>query len=276
MNEQKLYRPRVLVTAAVPPAPNRCIWCLRESPAVSFDASHVLPECVGNERQQVLPPGIVCKTCNNYFGTKVEPALLADPVFHVQAVFLRLVDPGDMNEFRDKVFDAEHPSAKTPERAMNLAVNIRGDTREIAMDVDYAVRGRLVRTYSVKDLAFLSRAIHKIAFEALAWAVFVQGLDAPPDLFSSQFNAVRAWAREGQPLSQVRPVIRQHSGEVHPTFSQGIVGYGDYIGVEMDLFGDWYATSLTSKPEEAFDRLRAYVAQGVENRWCISDTLLKW
>ena len=128
------------MTAGVLPVPNRCIWCLRQQPDVSFDASHVLPECVGNERQQVLPPGIVCKSCNGYFGSKVEPALLVDPVFHVQAVFLRLVDPDNMNEFRDKVFDAEHQSAKTPERALSVSVNIRGDEREIAMDVDYAVQ----------------------------------------------------------------------------------------------------------------------------------------
>jgi hypothetical protein len=77
----------------MPPIPNRCIWCHKSAPDVSFDESHVFPECVGNHGQQVLPPGIVCKSCNGYFGSKIEPVFLADPIFHAIAVTLSLVDP---------------------------------------------------------------------------------------------------------------------------------------------------------------------------------------
>ena len=84
-----------------PPIPNRCLWCLKE-PDVQFNLGHVMPECVGNERQQVLPPGIVCTSRNSDFSLKVEATLLDYPSFHVGAVFVRAVDPADGNAFRDQ------------------------------------------------------------------------------------------------------------------------------------------------------------------------------
>jgi len=97
---------------------------LRGAADVQFDISHVLPECVGNENIQVLPKGIICRQCNNYFGSKVEPVLLRDPLFHIVAVFLRLRDPDDMNAFRDKIFDEEHPAAGKVTRRLDLGMKL--------------------------------------------------------------------------------------------------------------------------------------------------------
>src|SRR5205814_6252495 len=59
--------------------------------------------------------------------------------------------------------------------------------------------------YDARTIAALSRAVHKIAFEALAESVFVSGSPQLPDLFDAAFNPVRRWAREGQPPNPVRP-----------------------------------------------------------------------
>ncbi len=101
------------------PVPNICIWCHHKPPEISFNLNHVLPECVGNENQHTLPPGIVCSSCNSYFGTKVEPVLLDDPIFHVIAVVLSLVDPDDMNVFRATLFDTTHQPVKPPQGNLN-------------------------------------------------------------------------------------------------------------------------------------------------------------
>ena len=74
--------------------PFRCVWCLRQAPDVAFNVSHVLPECVGI-KGHILPLGFVCEGCNSYFGQKVEPILLDDPLLHTIAVFLSLVDPDE-------------------------------------------------------------------------------------------------------------------------------------------------------------------------------------
>ena len=151
-----------------------------------IDLSHVLPNCVGNDRQQTLPPGIVCQPCNNFFSRQVEPALLADPLFHVRAVVLRLVDPDDLHAFRDRIFDVDHPSAEPPSRALDLAINIGAS--ELSIGITYKLQGRLTQTYSHRQLRLLSRAIHKLAFESLAWDLYVKGVDDPVDLFSPSFD----------------------------------------------------------------------------------------
>jgi hypothetical protein len=232
----------------------------------------VLPECVGNDLQQVLPPGVVCKKCNGYFGTKIEPVLLGDPLFHVIAVFLRLVDPDDMNAFRDRLFDVTHTPVAPPQRTLNLAVGIRG--RELSVDVTYKIQGCLTREYSHKQLKLLSRAIHKIAFESLAWSLFVKGLDEPVDLFSASFKPVRAWAREGKPQNSVRPVLRRPGNTISTQWETRLWKLGHAIGAELCLFGDWYGLTLTSVHSEALTDLCAWVGQDAENLWCIADTLL--
>src|SRR6266568_6357120 len=141
-------------------APNCCIWCRKPSSDVDFDESHVLPECVGNRHQQVLPSGIVCKPCNQYFGAKIEPVLLADPIFHVIAVFLQVVDPDDMNVFRERVFDVAHPATGKVNRNLGLNATIKDQT--LGIDISHTMSGRLEKNYEQRDLALLSRAVHKI------------------------------------------------------------------------------------------------------------------
>lgn len=56
-----------------------CIFCC--SASVSFSAvEHIIPESLGN-KSAVLPAGVVCDRCNQYFGTKVEGPVLDSPMF---------------------------------------------------------------------------------------------------------------------------------------------------------------------------------------------------
>lgn len=57
----------------------RCIFCKTES-AGTRSIEHVIPESLGNT-EHVLPVGLVCDGCNEYFGTKVEQPLLSSQVF---------------------------------------------------------------------------------------------------------------------------------------------------------------------------------------------------
>ncbi len=237
--------------------PNRCIWCLREPPNTTFDVSHVLPECVGNENQQVLPKGIVCEQCNNYFGTKVERALLRDPLFHLVAVVLRLKDPDDMNEFRDRVFDAEHHPEGSVERKLHCDVEV--SPRNMTLNIQYEIKGQLRKAYELRELAFLSRAVHKIAFETLAWTIFVKGVHREIDIYASRFEVVRKWSRYGEPQNSVRLAMRLLTPNLKPEWEYRLWNFGDSLAIELNLFGDWYAVSLTSAPDKAFDDLKRWV-----------------
>lgn len=56
----------------------RCIFCKTES-AGTRSIEHVIPESLGNT-DHVLPVGLVCDGCNQYFGTKIEQPLLSSPI----------------------------------------------------------------------------------------------------------------------------------------------------------------------------------------------------
>lgn len=52
----------------------RCIFCKNDS-GNSTSCEHIIPESLGNTTQ-ILPPGVVCDKCNNYFSRKVEKPFL--------------------------------------------------------------------------------------------------------------------------------------------------------------------------------------------------------
>jgi len=57
----------------------RCIFCEADT-SNSKSVEHIIPESLGN-LDHVLPAGIVCDQCNNYFAVKVERPLLESAYF---------------------------------------------------------------------------------------------------------------------------------------------------------------------------------------------------
>jgi len=55
----------------------RCLFCKNDS-STSRSVEHIIPESLGNT-SKVLPKGIVCDKCNNYFARKVEQPFLEAP-----------------------------------------------------------------------------------------------------------------------------------------------------------------------------------------------------
>lgn len=57
----------------------RCIFCKNDSSA-SISVEHIVPESLGNI-DHVLPVGVVCDGCNQYFARKVERQILESSMF---------------------------------------------------------------------------------------------------------------------------------------------------------------------------------------------------
>lgn len=52
----------------------KCIFCKHDATA-SISVEHIVPESMGN-KNNILPKGVVCDTCNNYFSLKIEKKVL--------------------------------------------------------------------------------------------------------------------------------------------------------------------------------------------------------
>jgi len=264
---------------AVPllPLPAQCIWCRADMNSVPTNISQVLPECLGNAEQQILRAGIVCAPCNSDLGKKVEAAFLRDPRIQVIASFLQVVDPGDQHIFREKVFDAEHKPISGIHKNLSLDLKLRGSRVELG--VTTALSGTLVHEYTHRDLRLLSRAIHKIAFESLAWQIYVADSKVPEDRpilnpLCGVFDPVRKWGREGQPMDRVRPVFRKPATTITRNWDVRLWSFPEGFGCELNLFADWYAVSLTSPPELTEGHLRQWTAGMPGKKWMIADSLI--
>jgi hypothetical protein len=246
---------------AVKPVPHRCIWCLKDPSSVTFSSkSHVLPRCIGNIKEQVLPKGVVCDECNEYFGRELEPRLIKEPILSTLVAILGL---------RDKYsqFTYQH-SPLGVHRNAHMAAKVSAN--RITVTTQYEIEGQSnkpseVRTiikpknYTQRDLAFLSRAVHKIAFEAVAHNLFVgTGLKNQSkemedmDVFDPRFNVIRDWVRYGNPQHSVRPALRilkldeVRRQEQLWEWGGKMGGFQGWIYYELNLFNDWYIMSLTS------------------------------
>ena len=253
----------------MPQLGSNCIWC--EGSVSDSDVSHVLPECFGNLDAQVLPKGTVCRSCNNYFGSKIEPALIEDPVIHAICVILRVVDPGDANVFRDRLFDDKHPSVAPPQRNLSLNLTVRNNALEL--DVSYEVKGTLGREYDRRSVASFSRAIHKLAFESFVWLQLQP--DPKPskmDPFSESFRPVRRWARYGEPNGKVRPIVRMPASNITHEWEPRLWEFDEHFALELRLFGDWLAVSLTSSPADTEEHLKRWCSRTARTGWLIGDS----
>jgi hypothetical protein len=258
---------------ALEPVPYRCIWCLEEPPGATFGSeSHVLPECVGNIAQQILAKGIVCDKCNQFFGRRLEPTLIDEPIFGTLVAVLGLRDIGSQFTYQR--------SSSGVHRACHIAAEV--SATRITLTTQYEIEGQPNRPSEVRtiskckdyrrtDLAFLSRAIHKIAFETLAHHQFVgtgtrryRNDVGDIDVFDREFDVVRTWVRRGEPQSSVRPALRIQRFEQAKTKEQlsrwgGEAHYfqqGTYYS--LNLFNDWYIVSLTSPPDRVESDLRSW------------------
>lgn len=267
----------------------RCIWCLREPPDATFGSeSHVLPACVGNKRQQVLSPGIVCDQCNRSFGRKVENTLIKDPIFSTQVGILQL---------RDKEGDFAYERSPSGVHR-DVHVDIEVSDNKVTVNTKYEIRGQphkayesraippKSKDYDSRSLALLSRAFHKIAFESLAHSLFVgEGLNFVNvdlnniDIFDRSFETIRKWARYGEPYDLVRPVLRlQKEVKTQKELLEwgGRLSYfQQWFRYELNLFGDWYIMSITSPSDKVDNDLRCWLERTKFSHpvWMVGDKL---
>lgn len=149
--------------------PIRCIFCKQDSSA-SVTVEHVIPESLGN-KEHILPKGVVCDNCNNYFALKIEKPLLELDYFrHVR--------------FRNVIYNKEGriPTIQAVYLPSRILVEIMKDkegksicplNERDASRLVHSMRAHdtgnlLIPEPGIPDDAVVSRFLGKVGVEALA------------------------------------------------------------------------------------------------------------
>jgi HNH endonuclease len=173
----------------------RCIFCKNRSED-SKSREHIIPESLGN-KDTVLPVGIVCDQCNNYFARKVEQPVLEAEMIKVKRFTQVILNKRGRVPSIDGIIDSKEVVKIDRDKDGKLTVSVPTDIYN-----QYANgkgEGRIILPTSGKkpDPSIFSRFLAKMALEALA-----QRFSENPDLLDQlvddpQFDPIREHARTG-------------------------------------------------------------------------------
>lgn len=84
-------------------AMNRCIFCHSKTNSFTHD-EHLVPESLGGD--EIIPQGLVCDKCNQYFGKEVErPALSSPTMAFIRASLSITTKKGKQTRYRGFRFE---------------------------------------------------------------------------------------------------------------------------------------------------------------------------
>jgi hypothetical protein len=249
----------------------RCIFCKQDS-STSKSVEHVLPESLGNT-EHILPAGIVCDSCNNYFAGNIERPILESG--HFTTVRFNSLIPNKRD--RVPVLPGMLLSVTRHERDLRaFRAEVTRDSRgDFYMDTeDEAEEGiasgqitRLIVPASGEkpDRLLFARFLAKVAVECIALRMMQSAPDMLPEFIDDvQVSALSAYARFGKsglewPYSERRIYTSDHlfqeGGEhfevLHEwTFLQTEQGEMYFV---MAILGVEYAMNMGGPGVEGFE-----------------------
>lgn len=184
----------------------RCIFCKCES-SDSQKVEHIVPESLGN-LSKVLPIGVVCDSCNQYFGTKIEKPFFE--LEEIKTLRFEVVIPNKKNKVPpvscivNKTYPAklhrdinrincEVTSKLEFSKAVREKIKLQDGQRVL---IEYA---SLPASTTIEPTIEVSRLIAKIAVELLAFHILRAGENLDEFIDDEVFDNIRRYARYGKP-----------------------------------------------------------------------------
>jgi hypothetical protein len=208
----------------------RCIFCKAESSG-SRSVEHILPESIGNSKL-LLPKGVVCDKCNNYFAKAVEkPFLEADAVrqlrFHQGVASKKGRVPTIVG-----LLDPDIP--------VELSRDARNGSMAVAVPLEHFERlsrqasGRLLLPTNGAPPSgpVLSRFFAKVAVESIAARLIGDPTHLDQFVDDPKADPLRDHARRGQPASwevHVREIYDANARTVEADSWRQVVHESDFL-----------------------------------------------
>lgn len=124
-----------------------CIFCLEDA-SESVSVEHIIPESLGNA-DHMLPRGVVCDACNNYFSRKIEKPLLDSGVFRLLRADRRIKTKKGRVPVLPSYDDRSLPSYRTVGRFLGK-VGLEALAARVIQVPGW--RDELVRQYELREL----------------------------------------------------------------------------------------------------------------------------
>jgi hypothetical protein len=222
------------------PKTQECIFC-RSPSGDAKGVEHTVPESLGNVRH-VLPLGVVCDRCNNYFSRKVEAPVLSHQSFRNLRAWIGIPNKA-----------GKRPSFAAIQLSSGIEVSVRIlDDGELHVTAERGAELNRMLTHASEDEATglhgfglnmefnppqkeMSRLLAKIALER-AYNDFINASPSVPHfIFDPYFDNIRRWARLGNnfahwPFHQ-RTIYPQETFMRHPQTNAWVMA-----GIGQGLF----------------------------------------
>lgn len=186
---------------------SRCLFC-RAADRSFITSEHVIPESLGNTIF-VLPPGIVCDACNNYFATNLEEPILSSSYFRsarfYDAIPSKRGRVPNVKAIVPPVYEAE--VARDGDNALQVFVEDRAEDLIRSGSRTHLIIPRPI--YPEESILF-ARFLGKVAIETMALK-FLE--NRPGDLAelidNDRLDTLRHYVRRGSPSKSAWPIWRR-------------------------------------------------------------------
>lgn len=212
----------------------QCIFCKKDS-STSRTIEHIIPESLGN-KEHILPAGIVCDSCNNYFSHQIEKPLLDSDYFR-HARFRTHVQS---KKGRIPTIQATHLPSMTLIEIMEdekgksiFAANEADESKFISSLLTHDTGSLIIPQPLAPDDQLVSRFLGKVAIEVLAFRLLSTPRFLEEVVFIPELDELREYVRVGNP----RIRWPYHKREIYPEsklFYEEGYGYYDILH-EFDL-----------------------------------------
>ena len=173
----------------------RCIFCGNDS-STSRSVEHIVPASFGNSTS-VLPKGIVCDKCNNYFARKIEsPFLNSEAVLQLrQELEIHNRDGKVVNRFAD----LPTKNIMQISQHLHLVMSHEDKTEEEVEQTVFNYQKYLKRTDEllIKPDYNLSRLLAKMAVEACVYKCLADMKVIDYIIEDDAFKKIRQYVRYG-------------------------------------------------------------------------------
>ena len=239
-----------------------CIYCPGTVDRTSDDEYHIIPFSLGNtsddQRLRIispytLPKGIVCKSCNSYFGSHLDTHLVNHPVLRMWKTLKSIPSYNSSTP----VFENE--TVRLSSRKNKLLSIDKGEGR-IVLKNDGTLS---IPHASLKNLKHtqVSRALHKIAFECSIWQMLKDtniDIEKTKSHHSSNlFSEIRRYIRAPK-KNDYRPYGMMRTGDagiaLTPLYfkkgDKNIVG-PEFLACAINFAGARFLCTLSESPQDA-------------------------